>query len=62
MAPVHVTGRHFQRILGMPEVTYDVLYCGERYQCDSLQLQKLYDGADPEDDLGLTRIEDDDDD
>ena len=46
----------------MPEVTYDVLYCGERYQCDSLQLQKLYDGADPEDDLGLTRIEDDDDD
>lgn len=61
MTAINIIGRHFLHLHGEPVVTYDVLYCGERYQCDSLQLKKLYEGLDPEDDLGLIRIEDDDD-
>jgi len=61
MAPLQIIGKHYRHVEGVPEIMFDVLYCGERYKCDRLQLEKLYDGADPEDDLGLIRIEDDDD-
>jgi hypothetical protein len=57
---IHECSRRHWTDLGTPMVEIEVLYCGERYRCDERQLALLYDGWDPEDDLGLTRIDDDD--
>ena len=61
MAPVHITGRHFQHVHGMPEVVYDILYDGVKYRCDEQTLKLLYDGADIDDFDLLDPDEDDDD-
>jgi len=61
MTSVHLCGTHHMTRLGMPVVEYEVLYDGVKYRCDSLQLDLLYKGLDPERDLDLTRIDDDDD-
>lgn len=61
MRSIFICGTRHRHVCGMPDVQYEVLYCGERYRCDEAQLARLYDGEDPEDDVGLIRIEDDDD-
>ena len=42
-----VIGRHFNHLHGFPVVTFDVLYDGVEYRCDSHQLNRLYQGTDP---------------
>lgn len=48
MPQPHVIGRSFVHVHGFPVVTYDVLYDGVEYRCDSHQLNQLYQGTDPE--------------
>lgn len=58
MPPVHICNRTFRRVEGHPEVSYEVLVDGEKYRCDEVQLDLLYDGISPVD-LELVRLEDD---
>jgi hypothetical protein len=51
-----IIGEHYSQFRGCPVVTYDVLYNGEEYRCDSNQLIRLYQGTPPEH-LELLRLD-----
>jgi hypothetical protein len=59
MPPVHICKRAFYHEAGHPEVSYEVLVDGEKYVCDEVQLELLYDGVAPVD-LDLVRLPEED--
>ncbi|MER9336030.1 hypothetical protein NKJ06_18905 [Mesorhizobium sp. M0293] len=59
MQPAQIFKRVYWHDAGHPEVSYEVLVDGEKYVCDAVQLERLYEGVLPAN-LDLVRVPEED--